>query len=122
MYLVDTNILIDFLRGRPPGKWWRLGLQDVPSVSVITVAEFYTGLRGCDKEQRLMAMLISLRLLPVTPTIAEAGGRLANRFRHSHGVTLPDALIAATAVEARLRLAPLKLRHFHMLVDPVAPY
>lgn len=122
MYLVDTNILIDFLRGRPPAKSWLLSLQDAPSVSVITVAELYTGLRGSDEEQRLKAMLMGLRVLSVTPTIAEAGGRLANRFRHSHGVTLPDALIAATAVEARLRLASLNLRHFPMLVDAVAPY
>jgi toxin FitB len=46
-------------------------------------------------------MLAAFRELPVDRTVAERAGRI----RRESGIRLPDALIAATALEHRLGLA-----------------
>jgi predicted nucleic acid-binding protein len=94
MLLVDTDILIDHLRGSrrfdPEGS-------DV-SISVVTRAELYAGRRA--DEVRVDMLLTRFRELPVDRAVAERAGRLAR----SAGIAMPDALIAATALEHGLTL------------------
>jgi toxin FitB len=92
--LVDTDIFIDHLRGAHElrtGKH-RLGY------SVITRAELYAGTTATDAVARLLA---PFRELPVDRAVAERAGRI----RREKGLRLPDALIAATALEHGFNLA-----------------
>ena len=43
--LVDTDVLIDLLRGQPAAVGYLQGLTDPPLVSAVTVAELYGGFR-----------------------------------------------------------------------------
>jgi len=91
--LVDTDVFIDHLRGAnelKPGKH-RL------HYSVITRAELFAGTTGTDLAAQLLA---PFREISVDRSIAERAGRI----RRSSGIRLPDALIAATALEHRLGL------------------
>jgi len=100
--LVDTDVLIDHLRGVrrfEPGT-------DVVRYSVVTRAELYAG-RGTE-EARVDTLLAALVELPVGRSIAERAGRL----RRERGLRLPDALIAATALEFDLRLMTRNRRDF----------
>lgn len=92
--LVDTDIFIDHLRGAAPLKPGRHRLH----YSVITRAELFAGTSGTDLAARLLA---PFRELPVNREVAERAGRIRREF----GLRLPDALIAATALEHRLSLA-----------------
>jgi predicted nucleic acid-binding protein len=69
--LVDTDILINFLRGRDAAKNFILSkIEDGPLLcSVITVAEIVTGMRS-HEEARTMALLDSLELVDVSRQIA----------------------------------------------------
>ena len=94
-YLVDTDVLVDHLRGAEelrPRKGDRL------AYSVITRAELFAG--RADAEQEVALLLDGLVELPLTRSGAEAAGRI----RRTSGVRLPDALIAATALEHGLAL------------------
>ena len=92
--LVDTDIFIDHLRGAQaivPGRH-RL------HYSAITRAELVA---GSSATELLDLLLAPFRELPVDRTVADRAGRI----RRESGIRLPDALIAATALEHRLGLA-----------------
>lgn len=99
--LVDTDIFIDHLRGAVELRVRRHRLH----YSVITRAELFAAAAGSDLAVRVLA---PLREIPVDRAIAERAGRV----RREHGLRMPDALIAATALERRLGLATRNTKHF----------
>ena len=92
--LVDTDIFIDHLRGAAELKPRNHRLH----YSVITRAELFAGTSATDT---IVTLLSPFREIPVDRAIAERAGRI----RLESGVRLPDALIAATAVEHKLSIA-----------------
>lgn len=66
--------------------------------SVITRAELFAGNTASDLAGTLLA---PFREIPVDRAVAERAGRI----RRESGIRLPDALIAATAIEHGLGLA-----------------
>jgi predicted nucleic acid-binding protein len=99
--LLDTDVLIDHVRGRR-----RLEIGAHMSVSVITRTELYAGhQRG---EPAVQALLQQMGELDVDPAIA----RRAGRIKREAGLKIADALIAATALEHKLPLMTRNLRHF----------
>ena len=95
--VLDTDVLIDLLRGR---EEIRIFLHDltghsVPCCSVISVAEIYAGMRQ-EEHARTADLLDGLVILPVTREIAEAAGHFKRRSK-SRRLELADCLIAATA-------------------------
>ncbi len=99
--LVDTDIFIDHLRGATELKVGRHRLH----YSVITRAELFAGATGTDLASRVLA---PFREIPVDRTIADRAGRI----RREAGLRLPDALIAATALERNLGLVTRNTKHF----------
>jgi predicted nucleic acid-binding protein len=111
--LIDTDVLIDFLRGNSQAVQCVLAL-DTGYASSITVAELFAGARGSKEQQALQALLDELTVLPVTHAIAQTAGQMKAQFFPSHGTGLPDALIAATAQCHALPLLTLNVKHFPM--------
>ena len=99
--LVDTDVLIDHLRGerrlRRNGR--RLG------VSVVSRCELFA---GRDEPAILRGLLRTMIELPIDPEIAE----LAGVTRRESGIATPDALIAATALVHRVPVMTRNRRHF----------
>ena len=99
--LVDTDVLIDHLRGhrqlRPEGR--RL------AVSVISRCELFA---GRDQPDVLGALLSAMIELAVDARIAE----LAGVTRRQYQIATPDALIAATALVHGVPLMTRNRSHF----------
>jgi len=112
--LVDTDILINFLRGRDAAKNFLLSkIEDGPILcSVITVAEIFAGMRP-QEEARTRALLDSLELVDVSRPVAEKAGRYKNGVT-SHYLELDDCLIAATAYIHQAELATGNIKHYPM--------
>lgn len=92
--LVDTDLFVDHLRGSHQLKPSRHRLH----YSVITRAELFAG----NTATNLVSTLLSpFREIPVDRDVAERAGRI----RRESGIRMPDALIAATAIEHGLGLA-----------------
>lgn len=92
--LVDTDVFIDHLRG---ARQLAVGSRRF-HYSVITRAEIFAG----NTASNLVTMLLApFRELPVDRAVAERAGRI----RRETSIRLPDALIAATAIEHELGLA-----------------
>ncbi|CAN5570261.1 type II toxin-antitoxin system VapC family toxin [soil metagenome] len=92
--LVDTDIFIDHLRGARELTVVRNRIH----YSVITRAELVAGNSATEAVNVLLA---PFRELVVNREVAERAGRI----RRESGIRLPDALIAATALEHGLSLA-----------------
>ena len=92
-FLVDTDVFVDHLRGarRFGAKSHRV------HYSVVTRAELFAGNAA---SELVTVLLAPFRELPVDRPVAERAGRI----RRETGVRLPDALIAATAIEHKLSL------------------
>lgn len=122
--LVDTDVLIDFLRGLPEARDFVRDLPFDTAISAITVAELHVGVRDGGERTALQGMLETFRILSLDAEIARRGGLLRRDFGRSHGVGLNDGLIAATAEVHGLKLASLNLKHYPMLTaeQVFAPY
>ena len=99
--LVDTDVFIDHLRGAAELRPGRNRLH----YSVITRAELFAGNTATALASELLA---PLREVPVDRDVAERAGRVAREF----GLRLPDALIAATALEKGLQLSTRNVSDF----------
>lgn len=102
--LVDTDVFVDHLRGAHELHARRHRLH----YSVVTRAELFAGSTATDLSTQLLA---PFRELDVNRTIAERAGRIVREF----GTRLPDALIAATALEHGLGLVTRNRKDF----DPI---
>ncbi|MEP7378125.1 MAG: PIN domain-containing protein [Chloroflexota bacterium] len=100
--LVDTDLLVDHLRGH---RRFVAGKDDV-HVSTVTRAELFSG-RGVE-ERRVRRLLEPMTNVAIDASIAERAGRLHRGTTYR----LPDALIAATAIELRLTLVTRNTRDF----------
>jgi predicted nucleic acid-binding protein len=125
IWLLDTSILIDILRGQVTARNWVDSLA-LPArvISVITSAEL---LAGCHNQREQRAVERELNLYTTAwldETISQTAIDLYKRFHLSHGVGFLDCLIAATALRHGYRLATLNLRHFTILpgVQAERPY
>jgi predicted nucleic acid-binding protein len=112
--LVDTDIMVDFLRGHPKA----VNLVQTHSTRIIlpsiVAAELYAGVKG-DAERSALDGLISLfRVIPVCGDLARAGGLYKSVYAKSHGIGLADAIVAATADAEIAELKTLNTRHYPM--------
>jgi predicted nucleic acid-binding protein len=125
VHLLDTDILIDFLRGRAQARAFLGGYQGAaapPVISVVSVAELWAGVRP-GEERATGALLSALRKISLSEAIALAAGDMLRTYRRSHGTELGDALIAATAVEIGATLITRNVKHYPMpAVTVLRPY
>jgi hypothetical protein len=120
--LVDTDVLIDFLRGRDEAVAYVQSHVDRLILSSIVVAELYAGVKG-DAELAVLDQFVeSFEVVPLTSGIARAGGLLRRDYGKSHGVGLADAVIAATAQVHDAELGTLNVKHFPMLTGLTPAY
>ena len=120
--LIDTCVVIDFMRNFENAVEFISQLESQPYISTITVAELYAGTKTEKKERIVTSFVENCLVLNVTQEISELGGRWSARYTPSHGVDLPDALIAATARVHELVLATCNLKHFPMFPELRRPY
>ena len=107
-YLIDTNIIIDFSENKLPSKaksFIAPIIDDRPQLSIINKIELlgFSVVNDVIVELVETATIIGLTDSIVHKTIA---------IRKSHRVKLPDAIIAATAIEQGLILVTRNITDF----------
>jgi predicted nucleic acid-binding protein len=120
--LIDTDVLIDYLRARQESVTYLDNLTEPLTISAVTVAELYAGVRDGAERVALEVFIGSFQVRAVDEGIATRAGILRRNFGKSHGTGLADAIIAATAEELQSTLVTLNKKHFPMLKDVLVPY
>jgi predicted nucleic acid-binding protein len=112
--LLDTDVLINLLRGREKARLFieKAASDGVVGCSVITVAEIYAGMKAHEKE-RTDALLDGLEIIEVTRSIAEKAG-IYKANTKGHALELDDCIIAATAFYMKATLATGNGKHYPM--------
>ena len=113
--MLDTDLLIDYLRRHPKAAALFDKLPDDCAICAMSVAELHAGVREGAERDALNTLLASFTLIEVSAEIAAEGGLLRRDWGKSHGVGLTDALIAATALHCGRVLLSLNGKHFPML-------
>lgn len=121
-YLLDSDILVEYLRNHPQALDYVDTLEGNLLISVITVAELIAGARNQAERQSLELFLSALEVVPLDYAIAKQGGLYRQQYKQSHGTGLDDALIAATAELTGATLVTFNRRHFPMIANLQVPY
>jgi predicted nucleic acid-binding protein len=114
--VIDTDILIDHLRGFPPAKiFLNLFYENTMSglISTITVMELLSGKSAAEEARRTkIAKLFSLfKAVNVTFAIAEKAGEL----RRKYSPNPIDSVIAATALSFNCKLVTCNTSHYQVI-------
>ncbi|MEL6341059.1 MAG: type II toxin-antitoxin system VapC family toxin [Myxococcota bacterium] len=114
--LVDTDVLIWYMRGNPKAA---RALESLPdrALSAVTYMELVEGLRNKAELKALRKTLSAwnARVLPITEDISTRAMFFVELHFHSASVRMADALIGATAVSNGLTLLTANDKHFRPL-------
>ena len=125
MILVDSDVLIEHLRGNAAAREWLVSARQASgplAVSVVSLTEVGGGMRAPERRE-VMRLLGSMHRFEVSEQVAWRAATLMREYRRSHsGIALGDYLIAATALTEGLELATLNLRHFPMFPGLARPF
>jgi predicted nucleic acid-binding protein len=123
--LFDTNILIDYLKGKHEAASLLnrcLKEGQVLTCSLITKVELLSGARP-GEEQILLEFLDAFDRIGLDDNIAEGAGRYMSLYRKSRGINTVEAIIAASALARGAVLYTLNDRHFPMDdIKVIKPY
>jgi predicted nucleic acid-binding protein len=112
--LIDTDILINFLRGRTEARDFLSSMiMDCDLYcAAISVAEIYAGMKDHERE-KTSELLDSLTIVDITREIAEKAGAYKRTIR-TQSLELDDCIIAAAASVHRAVLVTGNGKHYPM--------
>ena len=98
--IVDTDILIDAGRGVREATDCLAAISQRTSlaISVVTYMELMVGCRSKKELHELDRFLARFQIIQMTSRMSGTASDLLHDYRLSHGLLIPDALIAATAI------------------------
>ena len=126
--VLDTDVFIDHFRGLAAATAYIQGLGVTQRATTdVTVMELYKG--AVNREQLTMIVRFLARNhvtpLPVSAAASQRAVFLLHDYSLPHGLGIPDALIAAIALEGDHTLVTSNLRHFWFIAGlrlEQAPY
>lgn len=116
--ILDSDVLIDLARANARAVDLVDGLisqGERPAISIITEMELFLGARTKAEQRSVRQLVQRFEVLPLSEMISVRARNLAVRYARSHGLTIPDALIAATAIANRALLLTRNVRHFSFI-------
>jgi predicted nucleic acid-binding protein len=114
--LIDTDVLIWVLRGNERAA---AAVDNCPSpaISVVTYMELIQGARDKNEMKVIKRFLADtgLRTLPLTENIGHRASIYMEEYVLSDGLSMADALVAATAIEASEPLLSGNDKHYRVI-------
>jgi tRNA(fMet)-specific endonuclease VapC len=116
MILCDTNIFIEIYRDNLDiiQAVKAIGQHNI-AVSDVTCAELLYGARNKKELQTIRKDLNKVTVLPIETNISTLAVELVEKYALSHKLSLPDALIASTAIVHNVELYTLNIKDFRFL-------
>lgn len=115
MVLVDTDVLIDALRGREPSlRRVTEGLESAAlATTAVTALELTSGARDDKQGRAIEDLLAALPILPFDLAAARTAAKIRRELEEEgRGIGMADYLIAGIAVERSLPVLTRNRKHF----------
>jgi predicted nucleic acid-binding protein len=117
MYLLDTNVVIDYFKAALPDKSMQLLstiLDEQPVISVITQIEILGFNNPNVNEVAILSQLVQeAEIINITNAVINQTIELRKQYR----IKLPDAIIAATAIAFNLTLVTRNISDFSRITE-----
>ena len=110
-YLIDTDILVDYIRGNLDAAAYLQSLDEW-SYSVVTAMELFAGAQNKREIRAIEKVLKNFRETPLSRTIGSRGREIVKDYVKSDGIDPLDAIIAAAAIIESLTLSTRNRKHF----------
>ena len=116
MILCDTNILIEFYKNNVlvVQTLQRMGQANL-AISAVTQGELFFGALNKAELAKIKRHLTTIECLPIDGRISEQFLTLMETYALSHKLTIPDALIAATALVHHMDLYTFNVKDFRFI-------
>lgn len=117
LLLIDTDVLIDYSRGIEKTKGILKNLESdyLLAISVVTQLELMVGCENKVDFKFLQKFLSSFEIIQLSKSTSEKAVDLFKKYRLSHGVLIPDMLIASTALTIEIPLLSKNRKDFHFI-------
>lgn len=111
-YLIDSDILIDYLRGFSATRnfLFELRKKGILMISVINVVEIYSGrdIKNKKKKRIIDNFISEFKIITLERSLSEDAGKI----RMEYQTPFADAIIAASAIETKSFLVTRNIKHF----------
>ena len=115
MILLDSTVLVDLSRGNEDAIDFvdslRKNDQEI-AISIISSMELIIGCRNKSEVNKTLKFLGDYSGINISVPISRKAYQLIIEYSKSHGLVIPDAFIAATALDESLTLVTSNVRHF----------
>ena len=109
--LIDTNIIVDLLRGYPPARAW-IATQQLPAMCRLVYMEVVQGAEYKQKMNQALKFLARFTLVEHTQDDFLWATQQLIQYHLNNSVDLTDALIAAPAYRLNIPFYTRNLKHF----------
>lgn len=118
MILIDTNIIIELLKGSSKviSKMELISKEEI-CISVVTYAELIFGSRNKVEQIKLEKKLNELNIINIDIEISEIFKNLMKNYSLSHRLNIPDSLIASTSIATKSKLFTLNKKNFKYIPE-----
>jgi len=110
--LLDTNVLIEILKGNTQTTDKIQSFQGRLLISSITVMELYYGALDKAELKRLEKFVSLFGIVEINETISKQATNLVKRYAKSHSLDIPDSLIASTSLAMKAKLFTYNVKDF----------
>ena len=110
--LLDTNILIEILKGNQETIRKVQSLRTELSISSITVMELYYGAMNKAELIKLEKFVSLFYIVELNEEVSKKATKLVKSYAKSHTLDIPDSLIASTALTTQAKLFTYNTKDF----------
>jgi len=125
MILLDTDVMVDVLRGYDPAIAWLTAVSDAEiGVPGMVAMELIQGCQNAREQKRIEKALNVYPLYWLDPQDSDRALKSFASHHLSHNIGLLDALIAETAIGMNAELVTFNVKHYNVLKElkTIQPY
>jgi predicted nucleic acid-binding protein len=117
-YLLDTCILIDYLRGEPSVYDFFVNDEKTKlSMSTVAMMELMIGALNKREVHYIQKAFKKIDIIYIDEGISKMAENLIIQFSKSHNLQIDDALIAATSIKMNIELITYNMSDFKFIPD-----
>lgn len=115
MQLLDTDVMVDILRGDEAALAWLEGCEEAPGLVGLVAMEL---MQGCENKVEMNKLIDKLKPFVMHWPSESSCNRALHTFARahlSHKLGIPDALIGECAVELGASFCTFNVRHYRAI-------